>query len=479
MRKLTLGAIAGIAVLIAGLPGASAQSTSASDAERVLARIGERPLTTDDVRQLLESRPRTFASIPAEQRWATALQTLIAERVLDARYNRREGELSASVREAIASGQRQIMLDLFVRARFEPDPPSPEAVDAYIAEHPYLFANRFAYRFQVLGVRTDTPSSRDAAERVLAPLQGASPPSPEAVADQVEVMAREGLRPQLNYEWASSETLSASLRARLERMRRDGRAVDLETGENQLVLTILYAADPAPVDPSLVRERVRERLIDEQFERHREAIISELSAPVLELIREREEAEPSSADGGVADAGATRAAQGADLREPIGLTLSAVTVASLVLGVSGLTSWLRLVFRKAPLLKNLGLRSMGGRHPARATLVCIVVLTPALLSVWNGARFALLHQPLIASAVVVAASAALGLLAWWLVWRNSTKPQQRLDRSAGSGYDSAELSVGDQRVLMQRSQPLLWAGAIGALLSFLASTALAITLATL
>ncbi|MEX0450103.1 hypothetical protein V6X63_10125 [Spiribacter sp. 221] len=440
----------------------SESQASADDTQRPepLAIIGAEAVTEADVERLLANRGRSFADVPVSERRRAALESLVAERMLLNRYDEVRNELSEPVQAALASAGGQIMVDFFARSRFQPEEPTQAEIDAFIAANPHLFEARHTYRFQIVTVGFDNAAEREAAEAVFAPLErapGAPAPRVGAMTEAMAALSEAGLNPAISSEWRPSEAITEGLRTRIEAMRRAGETTLLERDEGTLEFIVLHAADPTPVAAAQLRERVRDRLIGEQFVEHRREIISQLAASP---IQRAEQFVAASAEGAQAPAetpAEPEAAETLPTQKAIGMALLGAVAAGLAAALFTAVSWLWLIIEKARVQRKLGSRVRGIRTPRLAAGISLGAAALAMLAGYFSVNAVWAVYAPNTLAAVIAGALALGAVLGWLLRRMSRADESVLESRRYARYAKSGLSTAQQLTIAHRSQPLLYA----------------------
>ncbi len=412
----------------------------------------QNPVSEMDIDTFLSERGGALANLPAAERRQTARETLIAERVLDDRHGRHPETLSRSVQTSLASGRRQILLNLYLRSSFQPRQPTEAEIAQFVEDNPQLFAGRMDYRAEILRIRppdgTDSTVARTRLERLARRVSDGRANLDGAMSN----LAAAGLEPSLSKLWSSTEALDAAEIEQLEAIRQSARPYAIAAEGDGLRLVVLHAASPAPVDPAALQGAIRDRLIAEQFATHRREEIRRLAAPVLMAENALVPPPPASAAGSEPPRGVlARLVQSAlpgrsiaDLRS----ALAGTAVFGGILTLIASLGWMRLLWQKQALLRVEPRELPWLRRPAVAIPLGLILSSGAGTAAIVAGLAGIDSTSPRTFIVLAAGGLTLGIFSGWLTIQRSWRMAPAQDN---------ELDV----ILRRPSRPLLAGTAIG------------------
>lgn len=280
-----------VAALCLGLAAPVVAQSSAGTPPGTLAVVEGVPITEDDVAAIVQSRGRAFSEDPAEAS-RQALAALIAETAIEVRSRADGVELNPAVAAAALDARRQVLFQYYAQSRFQPTPPTPAEIDAYIAENSYLFEDRIEYRFVRFFLEPQNATDVRVATEALTRATSGDTVAEGALDALTAELAVRNIPLTRQLFWNGSEVIEAADRERLEAMRAADLRIDIRESEGFIDAIILLEARPAPVDAALLRPQIADRLIQEKFQAHRAALIDEIADPFLEAAT----AEPNAGD---------------------------------------------------------------------------------------------------------------------------------------------------------------------------------------
>lgn len=243
-----------------------------------VAAVGPYVVTQGEIDAALPTRGRSFTG-DFETVRRKLRDTLIAEYWVDQNYAELVGD-NPLVAAAMGEARRQVLFEIYTQSSFTPPDPGAEEIAAYIAARPDLFENRAIYRFEGLQAAPQTPEQQAQLTDLLA--RAAQAPDQEGLLSDlaVELTAR-GIPVSLFRNWAGSEELAETTRAQLDAMANSGQMLDQSIDENGVTLLLLHSRRPAPADPDLLTEQVRNRLIQQAYVDHRNSLATTIAEPLL------------------------------------------------------------------------------------------------------------------------------------------------------------------------------------------------------
>jgi EpsD family peptidyl-prolyl cis-trans isomerase len=269
------------AVAVSAMPMSVGAQDAPQPASDTIALIGTSLITEAEVARISTARPYAYADLPADQRRARIIDTLVAEYVIDYHYGRDTQRLSPTVLEALNDARRQVLLQFFAQSRFTPPEISDEDVAGFAARHPELFRDRRSYSFAILTLAGSTSEHRQAVQQQVQNLLALPEPEIASLDAMVTGLQAYGVKATLNTVWQPSEALAKEVLLRLDAMVSGNRLIDISQQANVTSILLLNSAVPIPVEPAMLRGKIEQRLIAEAFDIHREKLVYLMAQTVL------------------------------------------------------------------------------------------------------------------------------------------------------------------------------------------------------
>ncbi len=246
----------------------------------VVATIGSSVIKGSDVREIIAGRA-AFSELSEDERFDRMLESLVAEFQADYWFGRDLRRLPSEILESLDDARRQILLQVYAQAKFEVPVVTQSALDAYVNEHPHLFSERRSYQYLVVTIRGGDAEARMSTASDVFALAEDNPKAlpdlnarlPEWNADEVTVI--------LTPLWGTSEVVDEETRLNLDALRAEGGTVSQANKGDFISGVVLLGSAPLPLDPGALQDQIRQRIVAEAFEAHKQEVITVLAQQVL------------------------------------------------------------------------------------------------------------------------------------------------------------------------------------------------------
>lgn len=400
--------------------------------------VGTSVVTGADVDAIMGSR-KAFAAQTPEMR-EQALRTLLAETAISEQFERPEIILAPELKAALTDAKRQVLFQVYLQSEFTPGEVTSDDIDAYVAAHPEAFEGRVEYRFQRFLIR-HTDSTKDAIQSAMTALQQAEKPDLTAVETLVTSLAGNDVEfSKLNF-WTSSESMDPLMRARLEQIDARGGWIDAQSNAVGHDIVLLHQIDPAPVDPKLVVAQIQNRIVQDRFLQHRQAVIFDLSQPILDKPARPDVKAPEVPQNAVTPVGQPRPVS---KRALVGIGLLSMVFALMIGSVY--CWWREARARRQKYLDNgIGVDFLPSHERVEKVQLAGMAMGSLMLALIGVSIWALSHRLAIQpTAVVIVGGMVLGTLASWIM----AQPQPALGAMTSKGWLWSAVALTIMHVLL-------------------------------
>ena len=471
LRSGHLAAIACAVVLGAAPTLAPAQVEQPASSDPI-AIIGSSLIYDTDIDRIAAGRPNAYADLPAQERSARIMDSVLAEYVIDYFYGRDLRQLSPTVLDALNDARRQVLLQFYAQSKFTPPEITETDVANFVARNPALFADRRSYSFAVVILSGGTAQARQALQDRVQDIAELPTGQIAALDGLVSGLQAGGVSATVNTVWQPSEVLSHDVLTRLESMVDSNRRIDISQEPDAVSIYLLNSAVPVPADPAMVRGKIEQRLIGEAFDAYREKLIHRTALKVLDPQQAAVEDQTEGAPPIVAPPPLGSVVWSSRPTIPRSIRVSALFGACMFGSLAGglLLFWFRIVSEQYPKLVNWS----EFVTPLRRRSTGIAVTTIAAISLLGSAGLAMTKAIQTLGAITagltlgggLATSFGLGVI--WYFWN-----LRALRRAvAREQYQYDDIAAARYWVPLKRSSVKLLMAAFGLAVLYVMSLAL-------